>query len=197
MERGHILFKMFGKFCPQGTILFNENDPGEEMYYIQSGTMRTGCSGKEEPLDLGPGDILGQEALLERAARTCMAEATEDTRLLVIDGRNIESVIRNGPELATTLMGELMRKLDAAWSGLRNWQTRYAIGKLETLLGGSAGGGRLSVEDLSAELEIDEEGVRRALEQLTDAGALARDGDGFHLVDLEVIHKAAGGGSDD
>ncbi len=139
MERGHILFKMFGKFCPQGTILFNEKDYGEEAYYIQSGTLRTGVSGRDERLDLGPGDILGEEALLERAPRTCMAEATEDTRLLVIDGRNIDSVVRNGPELATTLMGELMRKLDAAWSGLRGWQTRYAIGKIDTLLGGSAG----------------------------------------------------------
>ena len=192
MERGQVLFKMFGKFCPEGTILFNENDPGEEMYYIQSGSLKLRRRDGNGERQLGPGDILGHEALLERAERTCMAEATEDTRLLVIDSRNLDSVVRNGPELATTLMGELLRMLDEAWSELREWQTGYAIGRLDGLLGSSAGGGRLTVEALSSELQIDGEGMRRALERLTEAGALAKDGDVWHLVDIDIVHRIAG-----
>jgi CRP-like cAMP-binding protein len=183
MVRENTLFKMFGKFCPQGTIIFNEDELGEETYYIQSGSVRLRGSGTGEKGVLGPGDLLGEESLLGPASRSVMAEALEDSRLVVIDAHNMENVVRNGPELAVSVMRDLMKVLDEDWRKFREWRERFFAGKLDAFLRRSGEGKSWTLTEVSAQTEIEEEGVRRIFEGLVSAGALQRDGERYNILD--------------
>ena len=125
MDREETLFRMFGRFFPQGAILFSENDPGEEIYYIQSGALRLteNRGGERRVIELGPGDIAGIEALLSKEGRGAMAEVTEDSRLL-------PQIVRNGPELATNIVTDLIQSIDGAWDDLRRWQLFFYLDKV-------------------------------------------------------------------
>ncbi len=194
MERQEILFRMFGKFFPEGTILFSENDPGQEMYFIQEGSVRLRCGEKAsgEERTLGPGDILGEEALLGKTSRPCMAEVTSDSRLLVIESSTLEKIVRNGPELSAALMAEVMKKLDEAWEGIRQWQFSFFLGKIEAFCGGRASEELLSLAEISAHTEIEEEGVRRVMERLVEEGAATRAGAEYRLSDRAALKRLAG-----
>lgn len=183
MERENTLFKMFGKFCPQGTIIFNEDELGEETYYIQSGSVRLRGRGTEEQDVLGPGDVLGEESLLGPASRGVMAEAVEDSRLIVIDGHNIENVVRNGPELAASVMEDLMKVLDEDWREFREWREVFFAGKLDAFLRRSGKGTSWTLSEASAQTDVEEEGVRRIFEGLVSSGALRRDGEQYNILD--------------
>lgn len=184
---------MFGKFYPEGAILFNENDPGEEMYYLQDGAVRlvAGRADSRREKTLGRGDILGEEALLQRSTRTAMAEVTCDSRLLVIDASNLEKVARNGPELAAAIMTELMKKLDEAWESMRLWQDRFFLRKIEVFFRGAESSRGWKVDEISAETDIEEEGVRRVLAALVEGGGLSREGEAFRLKDLSSLERLA------
>jgi len=193
LERRETLFRMFGKFFPEGTILFNENDPGEEMFFLQEGAVRLrfGGEGAGSECVLGPGDILGEEALLRRSPRTYMAEVTADSRMLVIESTSLEKVVRNGPELSAAIMAELMKKLDGAWEGLRRWQLSFFLGKIEAYCRGLEQNALLPVTEVSENTEIEEEGVRRVMERLAEEGAVTREGSDYRVADREVLARLA------
>jgi signal-transduction protein with cAMP-binding, CBS, and nucleotidyltransferase domain len=190
-ERERALFKMFGRYCPRGTILFNEHDPGEEMYVVQSGSLRV-SSGSGEDAVLSAGDILGEESLMERAPRRVRAEAVEDSRLLVVDSRNIESVVRNGPLLTAAVMERLMGQIDDSWRKMHSWKSGYILGKIEALFRDAEGGRDLSATEVSDRTHIDDADVSRTLAWLAEKGALAKEGDCYRLLDVNLLGKLAG-----
>ena len=191
MERDSTLFRMFGKFYPEGTILFKENDLGEEMYYIQSGSIRVTRSGEggKDFLILQPGDILGEDALHQNCSRDVMAEIVEDSRLIVINSRNVSSVVRNGPELSAVIMGEIVRRLDVAWLDMREWQRSFFLSKIDRLLRTSIDGKKWTVDEASEETEIEVEGVRSIFDWLSGEGALSREGETYALMDVSLLEK--------
>lgn len=189
-ERERALFKMFGRYCPRGTILFNEHDPGEEMYVVQSGSVRISSASGEEAV-LSAGDILGGESLAEGAPRRVRAEAAEDSRLLVVDSRNIESIVRNGPLLTAAVMGRLMEQIDDSWRKMRSWKSGYMLGKIEALFRDAEGGGDWSVTEVSGRTRIDDVDVSRILAWLVEEGALVKEGDSYRLLDAALFGKLA------
>lgn len=193
MDRDETLFRMFGRFFPQGAILFGENDPGDEMYYLQSGAIRLTetRNGRRREISLGPGDITGVEALVSREARGAMAEVTEDSRLLVFDGRNLPPIVRNGPELSATVVAGLMQAIDRAWDDLRRWQLFFYLEKVAIHLNTSWPGQGRTIAEVSRLTEIEEGLVGRIFEELVKAGVLQdRDGS-FSLAGEQALAKLA------
>lgn len=66
-----------------GEVLTREGEPGEEFFIIQSGAAEVSFHG-DHLRGLGPGDILGEIALLFGGARTATVTTTEPTILLVL-----------------------------------------------------------------------------------------------------------------
>jgi CRP-like cAMP-binding protein len=111
------LFARFGREYRAGDVLFREGEGGEEMFVIQSGavqiTKRAG--GEERSLaTLGRGEFLGEMAILNGKPRTATATVLEDTRMLVIDAKTLQTMITKSPEIAMRLIKKLARRLDAA-----------------------------------------------------------------------------------
>ncbi len=72
---------------PQGHVLFQEGDAADAAYIIESGTIiiSTGSGDDRQQLsELGPGEILGEMALIDAKTRTATATCASDCTLRII-----------------------------------------------------------------------------------------------------------------
>ncbi len=186
MDREQVLFRLFGKFCAEGTILFAENAPGEELYFVQSGAVRLRRAGSEELR--GPGEILGEEAFFARAPRRWRAEVVKDSRLLLLNDRTLDGVVRHGPEVAAAIAERLLGLADAARGALEGWALCHRLRRLEPHLREAP---LLRAEALAESSGLSLPDVRAALRALEGRGALAPAGEGYRLVDPAAIERVA------
>lgn len=108
------LFQRFGKVFPRGAVLFREGEPGKEMYVVQSG--RVNVSKKVGDVEkilaaLGPGEFLGEMSILNNRPRSATATCAEDSKLLVIDGKTFEAMIRGNAEIAIRMIKKLAARV--------------------------------------------------------------------------------------
>ncbi len=111
------LFARFGREFPPGDVLFREGEAGEVMFVIQSGSVRISksISGEDKVLAvLGPGEFLGEMAILNGRPRTATATVVELTRCLVIEAKTLESMVARNAEIALRLIKKLAKRLDSA-----------------------------------------------------------------------------------
>ena len=117
MSAEDALFQRFGKEFPKGTVLCREGEPGKEMWVIQSGkvaiTKKVRDVEKELAL-LGPGEFLGEMAIISNKPRNASATVREDARLLVIDPKTFEAMIRGNSEIAVRMIKMLSGRLSDA-----------------------------------------------------------------------------------
>ena len=103
-------------FAP-GTVLFEEGQPGDYMYVVQSGDVeiRRKVGETERVLAvLKPGDFLGEMAILNARPRSATAVVRVPSRLLVIEGRTFEAMLRARPEIALRIIKSLALRLESA-----------------------------------------------------------------------------------
>lgn len=111
------LFARFGREFRAGEVLFHEGEPGDVMYVVQSGEVRiTKRVGHDERTlaVLGPGEFVGEMAILNGKPRTATAAVTKDTKCLVITAKTLESMVAKNAEIAMRLIKKLSKRLDAA-----------------------------------------------------------------------------------
>ncbi len=103
---------------PKGAVLFQENDPGDSLYIIVSGSVRilkssyTGkISDKDTLAFLNRGDVLGEMALLAGEPRTNTAVVDSTAELLVITKREFDALLEKNPSMAVHLSRILSSRL--------------------------------------------------------------------------------------
>jgi CRP-like cAMP-binding protein len=67
-----------------GHVLLREGEPGDRAYLIERGDVVVTFAGREVGR-LGPGDLVGEIALLRSVPRTATVVATSDLRVLALD----------------------------------------------------------------------------------------------------------------
>lgn len=119
-------------------MIFCENEPGEELYIIQSGKVKiTKIMNNNEVLlaVLNPGDIFGEMALLENKPRSASAITFGDVQLLAINKANFETMVQAQPQLATKLIVLLSERVWVAYRQLGNLSITDSLGRIyDTLL---------------------------------------------------------------
>jgi CRP-like cAMP-binding protein len=111
------MFARFGREYAPGDVLFREGESGEVMFVIQSGSVRISkdIGGEQKSLAvLGPGEFLGEMAILNGKPRTATATVVETTRCLVIEAKTLESMVARNAEIALRLIKKLAKRLDSA-----------------------------------------------------------------------------------
>lgn len=96
-----------------GDRLFSEGDPPGPAYLIETGSVEISAlrAGQRILLGtLGPGDLLGEMALIDQAPRTASAVALDACTLLVLDrGQILERLAQADPIIRALLEGQLKR----------------------------------------------------------------------------------------
>jgi CRP-like cAMP-binding protein len=108
------LFQRFGREFAKGAVLCREGEPGHEMFVIQSGRVTIGkaAGDLEEVLTtLGPGEFFGEMSILTSRPRSATATCAEASKVLVIDARTFEAMIRGNAEIALRMIKKLADRL--------------------------------------------------------------------------------------
>ena len=111
------LFARFGREYQPGEILFREGEDGEIMFVIQTGTVRISknVAGEDKVIAvLGPGEFLGELAILNGKPRIATATVVETARCLLIEAKTLESMVARNTEIALRLIKKLAKRLASA-----------------------------------------------------------------------------------
>jgi CRP/FNR family transcriptional regulator, cyclic AMP receptor protein len=99
----------------RGATIFSKGDPGNSLVAVISGTIKISVSspdGRTAILNLiGPGEIVGEVALLDGHARTADATANTNCEIFIIDRREFLPFVRSQPELAMKFIELLCARL--------------------------------------------------------------------------------------
>ncbi len=126
-----------GRNYKDNTMIFCENEPGNELYIIQSGKVKITKIVDEEVLlaVLKAGDIFGEMALLENRPRSASAITFGDVTTLAINKSNFEGMVEAQPQLATRLIQLLSERIWTAYRQLENLMIKDSLGRIyDTLL---------------------------------------------------------------
>src|SRR5947199_541086 len=117
------LSQRFGKEFRRGDVLSREGEPGKEMYVIQTGKVNITKKVRDTEkilATLGAGEFLGEMAILNNKPRSAGAVVAEDAKLLVIDPKTFEAMIRGNVEIAVRLIKKLSDRLQEADEQIEN-----------------------------------------------------------------------------
>jgi CRP-like cAMP-binding protein len=96
---------------PAGEILIKEAEPGNEFLIVLEGQVEVG-RGDRAVTTLGPGDFLGEVALLdERAKRTATVTARTPVTIAFVSRRDFSRLLSELPELARQIRETAARRV--------------------------------------------------------------------------------------
>ena len=91
----------------EGQVVVKEGAYSNHFYAIEEGTAKVERDG-EHLADLGPGDIFGEQGLLEKQGRSATVIATSPVRLIKIEHWELSRMRKSMPEVVE----ELRRKVE-------------------------------------------------------------------------------------
>lgn len=102
-EKDHTTFEA-------GADLLREGEPADRMYVIVEGRVRIHAKGTTLG-ELGPGEIIGEVALLDARPRSASATALELTKAAAIDEKRFLFMVQNTPRFALHVMRVMAERL--------------------------------------------------------------------------------------
>lgn len=94
----------------RGTVLMTQGRSGGEAFIIVEGTVTVSRNG-DVVATLGPGEVVGEVAVLDRGRRTATVTADTPVELLVFDPRGFASLLREAPVVTQRMLAETARRL--------------------------------------------------------------------------------------
>jgi len=107
----------FARDFPAGEVLFEEGQPGDFMYVVQDGEIeiRRQVGESDRVLAILPaGEFFGEMAILNGRPRSATAVCRTPARLIVIEGKTFEAMLRARPEIALRIIKSLATRLENA-----------------------------------------------------------------------------------
>jgi CRP-like cAMP-binding protein len=104
---------------PAGTAIVDQGDVGQEAYVILDGTAVV-RRGTRKVAELGPGDPIGEMAIIDKGPRSAHVIAKTDMRLLKLTAKGFDQALERSPSLSRKLLAKLagrVRELDRAAFG--------------------------------------------------------------------------------
>ncbi len=95
---------------PEGQELTREGERGREFFVLLDGTAEVARRGRKLNT-LGPGDFLGEIALISRSPRTATVTATSPLDVLVVTDRDFRTLLQRSPEIRIKVLEALAERL--------------------------------------------------------------------------------------
>jgi CRP/FNR family cyclic AMP-dependent transcriptional regulator len=168
---------------PRHTIIINEGDETDSVYFIISGLVRVylaDAEGNEVSIGtLKAGEYFGEMAL-EPGSRSASVSALEPTSLAVVRMADFRSFLRNHPDFVFSLIGKLIRRARAVTQNLKSLALLDVYGRLVQLLQQLAQDSEeknvitepLTQQELASRIGCSREMVSKIMKDLTAGGYL-------------------------
>jgi len=95
---------------PADVVVFQEGEPGKEMYVLLEGEAEISVGGEVVEL-AGPGTLLGEMALINSAVRSATVITRRASRFVSIDTRQFDFLVHESPEFARHVMAVMAERL--------------------------------------------------------------------------------------
>ncbi|MEO6872429.1 MAG: DUF1003 domain-containing protein [Chthoniobacterales bacterium] len=127
-EVGELFALLTTRQIPAGTALFRRDDPGNAMFFIETGRIRISvkdADGHDTILaELGVGDFFGEMAMLDGQNRSADATAIEETTLAVLKRGDFREFVKQDPDVALGLLTAMTHRLRRTDNLLRHRVSR-------------------------------------------------------------------------
>jgi CRP-like cAMP-binding protein len=97
---------------PEGKELVREGDWSYDLIAIEEGTARV-HNGDSTIAELGPGDVVGEMGVLERAQRNASVTATSPMLLVTLTGWDVRKLRKQAPEAVERLQQLVAERSDS------------------------------------------------------------------------------------
>jgi len=87
---------------PEGAVIVKEGGYSNHFYAIEDGTAKVERDG-QKLADLGPGDVFGEQGLLEKQERSATVTATSPLKLIKIEHWELDRMKRSMPDVVDQL----------------------------------------------------------------------------------------------
>jgi CRP/FNR family cyclic AMP-dependent transcriptional regulator len=94
---------------PEGSVVVKEGGYSNHFYVIEDGTAKVERDG-QHLADLGPGDVFGEQGLLEEQERSATVTATSQLRVIKIEHWELDRMKRSMPEVVEQLRGKVKER---------------------------------------------------------------------------------------
>jgi CRP/FNR family cyclic AMP-dependent transcriptional regulator len=191
---------------PAGRALFNEGDPGDALHVIVEGGVRVAVlspAGEEATVALlGPGEFVGDLALLDGRPRSATAIATGPTKTLVVTRDDFRRWLAERPRAALALLEALslrLRRTDEDLADLAFLDLPQRLAKrLLDLAAAQADGGaldgvrlRITQSELGSMLGVSRESINKQLNVFARDGWIVLGRGSVMLRDAEALRTFA------
>ena len=130
----------------EGAEMITEGDTGLGLFIITSGRVgisKSNGDGVVTLAEMGPGDLLGEMALIDDQPRSATATALEETRCLLITRNCFQTLVRKDPEVAWCIVPTLAERIRS----LQQQMIRSGDRAWTPAAGDEAGGGSTDILD--------------------------------------------------
>lgn len=188
-------------------VLFRKGDPGNQLYGVLSGRLKvlaTGRAGRELVFGvMGPGDVIGEIAMMDSEPRSASVVALETSELLTLHRRELIPFLEQHPKVAIHLAGVLagrVRRLSAYAEDsfflplparMANTLLSLAQSYGHAAAGGAPIGIRLPQQDLADMVGTTRESVNKQLRAWEEDGLVELGRARVIVNDLEALEDIA------
>ena len=185
-----------------GDVIFREGAPGDSLHIVMDGTVRVAVAsskGIEATVALlGPGEFVGDLALLDGRPRSASAIASRATKTLVVTRHDFMQWLGTRPKAAMALLEALslrVRRTDEALADLAFLQLPQRLAKrllrlaADQTQSGRLAGARLRITqaELASMLGVSRESVNKQLNRFAQDGCISLGRGSVTLRDPEAL----------
>lgn len=187
----------------KGTILFNEGDAGESIFFIKEGRVRVtrlSASGQEQVLRVwGPGSAIGLVVLADKANYPATAQVTDDAILYAFRVDDLIALIPESHALAANAFRLVGQRLRLARDTAHDLAVHNTHGRLASLLlktAGEQGSERFTLglthQEIAGMIGTSRETVTRVLADFRRTKCIAVDGEQMVILNEERLREWMG-----
>jgi CRP-like cAMP-binding protein len=189
-------------------VIFRKGDDGRSLYVIELGRVKiaaTSSQGQEVALNLlGPGDVFGEVALMDRGVRTADAIACEPVRLLSLDRADLVPFLERDTNLVFTMLATLAQRFrwvsgryeDSVFLSVQARLAKRLLFLADHFGSDMAVGRRLTVSlpqrELAGHLGVTRETINRLIQEWRDAGLISVQRGVVVLLNRDRLAEIAG-----
>jgi CRP/FNR family cyclic AMP-dependent transcriptional regulator len=188
----------YGRRFAAGEALFREGDPANEAFLLQEGRIRLLKRVRmveRSLIVLKPGDLFGESALIDSAARNSTAVALSEGTALVLDRTTFRPLLEHYPSIAIRLLEQLTRRVRDAEDQIEIMMIKdnqsKIVAALLKLVQRSTGAAEITVSpvELSTRVGLDVETVKRGVQRLREQQYIRIVDERIEIPDVDSLRR--------